>query len=85
MHFINELACGSNSILIQLAKMTRWNTAPGPQEVFCVVLHFLSHFKSARPIQHDKSIPKIISRDANGTGGWQEILLVLSLHFIVQY
>lgn len=50
MHFISELSCGPSSILIQLAKMTSWNTAPRAQEMFCVVLSF----KSAIPIQNDK-------------------------------
>lgn len=77
MHFINELLCGSSNILFQLAKMTSWNTAPGPQETFSVVQYFLSPFKSVIPIQHGKqSISKILSRDANDTGVWQEILLV---------
>lgn len=75
MHFISELSCGPSSILIQLAKMTSCNTAPLAQEMFCIVLYFLSPFKSAILIQNDKSIPKLISCDANDTGGWQEILL----------
>lgn len=84
MHFINELLCVSNSILIQLAKMTSWNTAPGPQEMFSVVLCFLSPFKSVIPIQHDKqSISKIMSCDANDTGVWQEMLLVC--HCVLQF
>lgn len=84
MHFINELLCASSSILVHLAKMTSWDTAPGPQEMFCVVLYFLSPFKSVIPIQHDKQfIPKIISCDANDTRVWWEILLVC--HCVLQF
>lgn len=73
MHFKNELLHGSSNILIQLAKMTSWNTAPGAQDMLCVILYFLSPFKSVVPIQHGmQSVPKIISCDA---AGWQEILL----------